>query len=124
MVKNNILLTSRRGVDIIVGNVGVTFPQNLRALKKGGRLLTVGNTIAPKFEIDNRNLFGKHISIVGSTMGTRSDLSEIMKLLTTNKLKPAISKVFPLSDVCHAQDHLETGQNLGKVVFPLQINNR
>ena len=52
-------------------------------------------------------------------MGTRTDFSEVMKLVTTNKLKPAISKVFPLSDVRQAQDHLETGKNLGKVVLSI-----
>ncbi|MCA9955561.1 MAG: zinc-binding dehydrogenase, partial [Anaerolineales bacterium] len=54
--------TNRRGVDIVVDNVGAaTFPTSLRALKKGGRLLTVGNTSGPKFELDNRLIFGKHL---------------------------------------------------------------
>ncbi|MCB9006506.1 MAG: zinc-binding dehydrogenase [Ardenticatenaceae bacterium] len=50
--------TNRRGVDIVVDNVGAaTFHTSLRALKKGGRLLTVGNTSGPKFELDNRLIF-------------------------------------------------------------------
>jgi len=53
------LATHKRGVDVVVDNVGVTFMQSLRALRKGGRLLTVGNSGGPKFEIDNRYLFAK-----------------------------------------------------------------
>jgi NADPH:quinone reductase-like Zn-dependent oxidoreductase len=112
-------LTSRRGVDMVVDNVGTTFPLSLRSLRKGGRLLTVGNTDSPKFEIDNRYIFGKHLSIIGSTMGTRSDFSTVMELITTKQLVPAISKVFPLSEVRKAHEHLESGNNLGKVVLSI-----
>jgi NADPH:quinone reductase-like Zn-dependent oxidoreductase len=111
--------TNKRGVDVVVDNVGTTFPQSFRALRKGGRLLTVGNTAAPKFEIDNRYIFGKHLSIIGSTMGTLSDFSEVMDLVTTHKLIPAISKIFPLAEAQEAHIHLETGNNLGKVILSI-----
>jgi len=112
-------ITNKRGVDIVVDNVGTTFPQSFRALGKGGRLLTVGNTGGPKFEIDNRFIFGKHLSIIGSTMGTIADFSDVMKLVTTHQLIPAISKTFPLADVSAAHTHLESGQNLGKVILSI-----
>ncbi|HMV97814.1 MAG TPA: zinc-binding dehydrogenase, partial [Anaerolineales bacterium] len=60
------IATQRRGVDAVVDNVGTTFPLSLRILRKGGRLLTVGNSGAPRFEIDNRYIFAKHLSIIGS----------------------------------------------------------
>ncbi|HRJ76224.1 MAG TPA: zinc-binding dehydrogenase, partial [Anaerolineales bacterium] len=82
------LATEKRGVDVIVDNVGTTFPLSFRALKKGGRLLTVGNSVAPKFEIDNRYIFAKHLSILGSTMSTTSEFAEVMDLVVAGKLKP------------------------------------
>jgi len=112
-------ITDKRGVDVVVDNVGTTFNRSFRALRKGGRLLTVGNTAAAKFEIDNRYIFGKHLTIIGSTMGTIADFNEVMNLVTTHQLTPAISKVFPLSDVRSAHTHLESGQNLGKVVLSI-----
>jgi len=111
--------TNKHGVDVVVDNVGTTFPQSFRALRKGGRLLTVGNTAGPKFEIDNRFIFGKHLTIIGSTMGTLADFSEVMDLITSHQLIPAISKTFPLTDIRDAQIHLETGQNLGKVLLSI-----
>jgi NADPH:quinone reductase-like Zn-dependent oxidoreductase len=112
-------LTNKSGVDVVVDNVGTTFPQSFRTLRKGGRLLTVGNTASPKFEIDNRFIFGKHLTIIGSTMGTLADFSEVMDLVTTHQLEPAISKTFLLKDARDAHIHLESGQNLGKVILAI-----
>jgi NADPH:quinone reductase-like Zn-dependent oxidoreductase len=119
--KTVFLSTEKRGVDVVVDNVGTTFPQSLRALRRGGRLVTVGNTAGPKFEIDNRFIFGKHLSIIGSTMGTLADFDLVMGLITTHKLRPAIGNAFPLSEARLAHEHLESGKNLGKVI--LSIND-
>ncbi|NJN79954.1 MAG: zinc-binding dehydrogenase [Anaerolineales bacterium] len=114
------LATEKRGVDVIVDNVGTTFPLSLRALKKGGRLLTVGNSVAPKFEIDNRYIFAKHISILGSTMSTLSDFAEVMDLVVAGKLKPVIDKTFDLKDAARAQERLWRGENFGKITLDIK----
>jgi NADPH:quinone reductase-like Zn-dependent oxidoreductase len=110
--------TNRRGVDIVVDNVGAaTFHASLRALCKGGRLLTVGNTSGATFEIDNRLIFGKHLSIIGSTMGTRSDYDEVMGLIFNGRLHPVIDSVLPLNDGVHALKRLAAGDFAGKIVL-------
>ncbi len=111
--------TERQGVDVVVDNVGTTFPLSLRALKKGGRLLTVGNSGAPRFEIDNRFIFAKHLSILGSTMSTRADFSEVMELIVTGKLKAVLDKTFPLKDAAAAQERLWNGENFGKITLDI-----
>ena len=109
--------TQKRGVDVIVDNVGTTFPLSLRALSKGGRLLTVGNSGAPRFEIDNRYIFAKHLSIIGSTMSTLADFAEVMDLVVAGKLKPVIDKTFPLKEAAAAQERLWRGENFGKITL-------
>ncbi len=111
--------TEKRGVDAVVDNVGTTFPLSLRCLRKGGRLLTVGNTGGPKFEIDNRFIFGKHLTIIGSTMGTLKDFAEVMGLVTSGKLKVALDRSFPLADAKSAQERLEKGEQLGKITLEI-----
>jgi NADPH:quinone reductase-like Zn-dependent oxidoreductase len=111
--------TNKRGADVIVDNVGTTFPLSLRALGKGGRLLTVGNTGAPRFEIDNRFIFAKHLSIIGSTMSTLADFSEVMNLIVKGKLKPIIDKTFPLKEAAYAQERLWRGENFGKITLDI-----
>lgn len=110
--------TGRQGVDVVVDNVGAaTFLTSLRALKKGGRLLTVGNTSGARFEIDNRYVFGKHLSILGSTMGTQQDYRMVMKLVFTGALTPLIDTVYPLEEGFTALHRLEAGDVSGKFVL-------
>jgi NADPH:quinone reductase-like Zn-dependent oxidoreductase len=112
--------TNRRGVDIVVDNVGAaTFHTSLRALKKGGRLLTVGNTSGPKFEIDNRLIFGKHLSLIGSTMGTSADYDTVMNLIFNGRLQPVIDTVYPLSEGVTALQRLDEGDVTGKLVLQI-----
>lgn len=111
--------SGRRGVDVVVDNVGVTFPLSFRAARKGGRILTVGNTGGARFEIDNRFVFGKHLSLIGSTMSTLKDFTEVMELVTSGKLRPALDRAFPLAESRQAQERLESGQQLGKITLEI-----
>jgi NADPH:quinone reductase-like Zn-dependent oxidoreductase len=114
------LATNKRGVDVVVDNVGTTFMQSLRVLRKGGRLLTVGNSGAPKFEIDNRYIFAKHLSIIGSTMGTLADFKEVMDLIAAGKLKPILDTMYPLKEAVAAQERLWRNENFGKITLDIE----
>ena len=114
------LATTKRGVDVVVDNVGTTFMQSLRALRKGGRLLTVGNSGGPRFEIDNRYMFARHLSIIGSTMSTLREFTEVMDLIVAGKLKPVIDKTYPLKDAAAAQERLWRNENFGKITLDIQ----
>ena len=113
------IATEKRGVDVVIDNVGTTFPLSMRALRKGGRLLTVGNTGSPHLEIDNRFIFAKHLSIIGSTMSTLADFSEVMNLIVSGKLKPILDQTFPLKDAAAAQERLWRGDNFGKITLDI-----
>ncbi len=112
-------LTHKRGVDVVVDNVGTTFPLSFRAARKGGRILTVGNTGGPKFEIDNRFIFGKHLTVIGSTMSNRADFAAVMRLVFAGKLKPVLDRTFPLAEARAAQERLERGEQLGKITLSI-----
>ncbi len=112
--------TNRQGVDVVVDNVGAgTMPSSLRSAAKGGRILTVGNTGGPTFEIDNRFIFGKHLSIIGSTMSSIEDFRTVMDLVFQGKLKAVIDRSYPLEDTAEAQRRLEAGKQLGKIVIDI-----
>jgi NADPH:quinone reductase-like Zn-dependent oxidoreductase len=113
------IATNKRGVDVAVDNVGTTFMQSLRALRKGGRLLTVGNSGGPKFEIDNRYMFAKHLSIIGSTMSPLSDFKEVMDLIVAGKLKPVLDRTYPLQEAASAQERLWRNENFGKITLEI-----
>jgi NADPH:quinone reductase-like Zn-dependent oxidoreductase len=113
------LATNKRGVDVVVDNVGTTFMLSLRALRKGGRLLTVGNSGAPKFEIDNRYLFAKHLSILGSTMSPLNEFKEVMDLVVAGTLNPVIDRTYSLEDAARAQERLWRNENFGKITLDI-----
>ena len=112
--------TNRRGVDVVVDNVGApTLMASLRAARKGGRVLTVGNSGGPRFEFDNRYLFAKHLSLIGSTMSTRAEFATVMGLVFAGRLRPLVDTVFPLAEVQAAHAHLDAGDVKGKLVLAL-----
>jgi NADPH:quinone reductase-like Zn-dependent oxidoreductase len=113
------MATNKRGVDVVVDNVGTTFMQSLRALRKGGRLLTVGNSGGPRFEIDNRYVFARHLSIIGSTMSTLSDFREVMELIVAGRLQPVIDRTYPLREAALAQERLWRSENFGKITLDI-----
>ncbi|MFN8529018.1 MAG: zinc-binding dehydrogenase [Anaerolineae bacterium] len=113
-------LTNKQGVDVVVDNVGqATLPDSLRSAKRGGRILIVGNTSGFNAQIDTRYLFGKHLTIIGSSMGSTQDFQTVMGLVFTGKLKPVIGAVLPLEDIRKGHELLEAGSVFGKVVLQI-----
>lgn len=111
-------LTNKRGVDVVVDNVGKeTLFGSIRAVSKGGRILIVGNTSGPLAEVDLRYLFRKHITIVGSTMAPHSDFVTVMNLVFEGKLTPPISATFLLEQAADAHRLMEQGDVFGKIVL-------
>ncbi len=111
-------LTEKRGVDVVVDNVGkATLTASMQAAARGGRIVIVGNTSGPQTEIDIRFIFGKQISLIGSTMGSHQDFRDVMALLWAGKLKPVIDRVMPLSEGRQAYEMMEKGELLGKIVL-------
>lgn len=111
-------MSDKRGVDVVVDNVGAaTFQDSLRSLRKGGRLLTVGNSSGPQFQFDNRFMFGKHLSIIGSTMGTQRDYERVMGLIFSGRLQAVIDTVFPLQQGVDALRRLQDGEVSGKLLL-------
>ena len=111
-------MTNRRGVDVVVDNVGqATLHQSMRAVARGGRIVIVGNTSGPHAEIDTRFIFSKQISLIGSTMGSHQDFQDVLDLLWKRKLKPVVEHVMPLRDGKAAFEMLERGDQFGKIVL-------
>ena len=111
-------LTSRRGVDVVVDNVGkATINTSMQAVARGGRIVIVGNTSGPKAEIDIRFIFGKQISLIGSTMGSHQDFLDVLNLLRAGKIKPVVHQVLPLSEGIEAYKMMQEGNHFGKIVL-------
>jgi NADPH:quinone reductase-like Zn-dependent oxidoreductase len=110
--------TGKRGVDLVVDNVGArTLNTSIRVVARGGRIVIVGNTSGPQVEIDLRYIFGKQISLIGSTMGGRKDFRAVTGLLWSGRLSPVIYATMPLSDGVRAFEMMERSDQFGKIVL-------
>jgi NADPH:quinone reductase-like Zn-dependent oxidoreductase len=111
-------LTAKRGVDVIVDHVGPdTWEGNVRSLARGGRLVLCGSTSGFEVKTDTRFLFFKNLSLLGSTMGGRGELHEVLRLVEAGKLRPVVDSVLPLAEVREGHRRLEAREAFGKVVL-------
>ncbi len=111
-------LTSKKGVDVVVEHVGGrVFEAGVAALAKDGRLVTCGATIGAKVTLDINALFGKHLSLLGSWMGRRSDLEDALVHVAGGALQPVIDSVLPLAEARAAHERIEAREQFGKLVL-------
>lgn len=112
--------TNRRGVDLVLENVGAaTWFDSLRSAKKGGRIVTYGATSGPRPQTDIRYIFWKQLTILGTTMSTRSEFHDVMNLVWQGRLKPVVDSIFPMAQAQAAYRRLQAGEQFGKVVIEI-----
>jgi NADPH:quinone reductase-like Zn-dependent oxidoreductase len=111
-------LTGKRGVDVVIEHVGeATWEKSVLSLAQNGRLVTCGATTGYNGKFDLRYLFSRNLSLLGSFMGSRSELYPVLKLVAEGKLHPVIDRVMPLSECRRAHELLESGAQFGKIVL-------
>lgn len=114
------MATGRRGVDLVLENVGAaTWFDSLRSARKGGRIVTYGATTGARPQTEIRYIFWKQLTILGSTMSTRQEFREVMSLVWQGRLKPVVDSVFSMADAQAAYRRLEAGEQFGKVVIEI-----
>src|SRR5207302_1824499 len=113
-VKN---LTGKQGVDVVVDHVGEpTFMDSIRALKRGGRLVSCGATAGSELKIDWKHVFFKNLALLGSTYGSRGDFCEVMRGFEANKLSVVLDSTVKLTELAKAHAALEERKVFGKIV--------
>ena len=111
-------LTGGRGVDVVIEHVGeATWERSIRALARGGRLVTCGATTGSNGAIDLRALFARQISLLGSFMGSKGELAHAATLLFAGRVAPVIDSVFPLASAAEAHQRLESSEQFGKILL-------
>jgi NADPH:quinone reductase-like Zn-dependent oxidoreductase len=111
-------ITQKRGVDIIIDHTGmVNWEKNILALTMGGRMVVCGSTSGYEGKTDIRQVFFKRLSILGSTMGSKGDLFEVIKHVESEKLKPVVYKILPMSQVQEGHRLMESRDIFGKIVL-------
>jgi len=110
--------TEKKGVDLIIDSVGGSqWVPMLKALKNGGTLVTCGATDGFDPKEDLRHIFFRQLRILGSTMGNRQEMRDVMKYVFDGSLKPIVDKIFSLKDAALAHQYVQDRKVFGKVVL-------
>jgi NADPH:quinone reductase-like Zn-dependent oxidoreductase len=108
-----------RRVDAVMETVGkATWSHSVKALRPGGTLVISGTTSGP--DVDNAELtrvFFLQLRVIGSTMGTRSELASLTELLDVSGVRPVIDQVLPMEQAADGFAAMAGGDLFGKVVF-------
>lgn len=110
--------TARKGVDIVIEHTGAkTWERSIRSLAHRGRLVTCGATSGAEGLTDLRFVFAKHLSLMGSYMGSRADLLAATPHFFAGRLKTHVHARLPLEQAAEAHRMMEASQHFGKIVL-------
>lgn len=110
--------TNKRGVDVVVDNIGgECWAKSLASLVKGGRLVSCGAIGGAQPPTDLRRIFWNHLKVFGSTVGSRAEFRQVLNFMAVTQTKPIIDRVFPLKEAARAQQYMEQGKPFGKIVL-------
>ncbi|MEX0592013.1 MAG: zinc-binding dehydrogenase [Nitriliruptoraceae bacterium] len=105
-------------VDVVVETVGAaTWSHSLKALAPGGTVVVAGATSGPNPPADLARVFYRQLRVVGSTMGTRTELARLVAFLDATGVRPVIDEVMPMNAAQAAFSRLHEGDVFGKVVL-------
>jgi NADPH:quinone reductase-like Zn-dependent oxidoreductase len=113
-------LTARRGVDLVIDNVGKeTWRDSIECVRRGGRIATCGATTGNDATTPINRVYWKHISIHGSTMANRREFREVARLVEGGRIEPVIDAEIPLDAAADALRRMREGDQFGKIVITI-----
>ena len=105
-------------VDVVVDNVaGSGFPQMLKVLKRGGRLVSSGAIAGPIVDLDMRDMYLKDITLIGCTAWDEPVFPNLISYIERNEIRPVLAKVFPLEEIVAAQKEFLRKTHVGNFVL-------
>lgn len=106
-------------VDAVMETVGrATWDHSIRSLRPGGRIVLCGHTSgAQPDDAQLTRIFFLQLSVIGSTMGTRDELGDLVRLLESSGTRPLIDRTLPLDQAREGFAAMAAGEQVGKIVF-------
>jgi zinc-binding alcohol dehydrogenase/oxidoreductase len=105
------------GVDVVLDSVGTTWNDSLRCLRAGGRAVVMGATGGGQSELDVRPFYLRHLSLLGTTLGSPRDFQRFLEIVAEASWRPVIDSVLPLTEAAAAPERMEAGEHFGMLVL-------
>ena len=111
-------LTEKRGVDVVFEHTGAaTWGGSIASMKKDGRLVTCGATSGFDARTDLRQVFYRHLNLLGSFMGSKAELLDALKFVERGQVRAVVDRTLPLADARHAHELIRDRAQFGKLVL-------
>lgn len=111
-------ITRSRGCDVVLDHNGArTWDISSQCLARGGRMVVCGVTEGASVTLDLGRFFFAAQSILGSTLGTRAELAEVMAAAAQGTIRPIVERAYPLADIQAAHAHLTHPARFGKILI-------
>ena len=111
-------LTGKQGVDVVFEHTGAaTWAGSIMSLKKDGRLVTCGATSGYDARTDLRQVFYRHLNLLGSFMGSKAELLDALKFVERGQVRAVIDRTLPLADARRAHELMQSRAQFGKLVL-------
>lgn len=121
VAKAVLALTGGRGVDVVIENVGAAvWGSALRAVVRGGRIVTCGATSGDQPPADLRRVFIRQLQILGSTLGDLHEMDALLRACAGGAIRPVIDSTWALDELHAALDRLEAGAQFGKIAVRVE----
>jgi NADPH:quinone reductase-like Zn-dependent oxidoreductase len=106
-------------VDAVMETVGkATWSHSIKSLRPGGTVVISGATSGNNpDQAELTRIFFLQLRVIGSTMGTRSELAALTELLDVSGVRPVIDQVLPMDVADKGFAAMEAGDVFGKIVF-------
>src|SRR3954471_9968721 len=106
-------------VDAVMETVGrATWSHSIRALRPGGAIVISGTTSGPNLDdAELTRIFFLQLKVIGSTMGTTTELASLVNLLDATGTRPLIDRELPMDRARDGFAAMAEGDVFGKIVF-------
>lgn len=106
-------------VDAVIETVGAaTWSHSIKSLRPGGTVVISGATSGDRpSHAELTRVFFLELKIVGSTMGTKDELEDLLSFCAATGVRPVIDEVLPLDRAREGFERLEAGDQFGKIVL-------
>ncbi|GAB2927777.1 zinc-binding dehydrogenase [Micromonospora polyrhachis] len=105
-------------VDVVIETVGAaTFEHSMKSAATGARIVVSGATAGHEPKVNLRRVFAMQLEILGTSMGTRDELGDLLAFCQTHDVRPMVDTVYGFSQVTEAFARLHSGDVFGKVVL-------
>lgn len=103
--------------DVVIDSVGATWPDSLRCLRPGGRLVVFGATGGANVRLNVRAFYFGQYSILGTTMGSPREFAALLDAVERAEWRPVIDSVRSLAEAPAAVERLIAADQFGKLVL-------